>query len=145
MKCFVYAARGFAYAVRTQRNMRFHLCAAFYVVLAGLVTDLSASEWAAVLLCIGLVLALELVNTAIEYTCDSITKEYAEPVKRAKDCAAGAVLCAAAVAAVVGCIVFFGQGRPCAAWKFFTEHPLLAAALALSLPVWIRMIWGRRK
>ena len=145
MKCFVYAARGFAYAVRTQRNMRFHLCAAFYVVLAGFVTDLSVSEWAAVLLCIGLVLALELVNTAIEKTCDSITSQYAEPIKHAKDCAAGAVLCAAAVAAAVGCIVFFGQGRPHAAWEFFTGHPLCAAALLLSLPVWIRMIWGRRK
>ena len=145
MKCFVYAARGFAYAVRTQRNMRIHLGAAFYVVLAGFVTDLSVSEWAAVLLCIGLVLALELVNTAIEYTCDSITKEYAEPIKHAKDCAAGAVLCAAVAAAAVGCIIFFGNGRPYAAWEFFTEHPLCAAALVLSLPVWIRMIWGRRK
>ena len=145
MKCFVYAAWGFAYAVKTQRNMRVHLGVAFYVVLAGFVTDLSASEWAAVLLCIGLVLALELINTAIEKTCDSITKEYAEPIKRAKDCAAGAVLCASAVAAVVGCIVFFGQGRPYAAWEFFTGHPLYAAALILSLPVWIRMIRGRRK
>ena len=145
MKCFVYAARGFAYAVRTQRNMRVHLGAAFYVVLAGFVTGLSASEWAAVLLCTGLVLALELVNTAIEYTCDSITKEYAEPIKRAKDCAAGAVLCASIVAAVVGGIVFFGQGRPYAAWVFFTAHPFHAAALVLSLLVWIRMIRGRRK
>ena len=145
MKCFVYAARGFAYAVRTQRNMRVHLGAAFYVVLAGFVTDLSAAEWAAVLLCIGLVLALELVNTAIEKTCDSITKEYAEPIKRAKDCAAGAVLCASAVAAVVGCIVFFGQGRPYTAWEYFTGHPLCTAALVLSLPVWIRMIRGKAK
>ena len=145
MKCFVYAARGFAYAVRTQRNMRIHLGAAFYVMLAGFVTDLSACEWAAVLLCVGLVLALELVNTAIEHTCDSITKEYAEPIKCAKDCAAGAVLCASAIAAVVGCIIFFWHGRPYAAWKFFTEHPLCTVALMLSVPVWIRMIRGRRK
>lgn len=145
MRCFVYAARGFVYAVKTQRNMRVHLGAAFYVVLAGFVTDLSAPEWAAVLLCIGLVLALELVNTAIEHTCDSITKEYAEPIKRAKDCAAGAVLCAAVIAAAVGCIVFFGRGRPYVAWDFFTGHPLCTAALSLSLPVWIRMIGGKRK
>ena len=145
MKCFIYAARGFAYAVRTQRNMRFHLGAAFYVVLAGFVTGLSASEWAAVLLCIGLVLALEMVNTAVEYTCDSITRKYAEPIKHAKDCAAGAVLCASSVAAVVGCIVFFGQGRPYMAWEYFTGHPLFTAALVLSLPVWIRMIRGRTK
>ena len=145
MKCFVYAARGFAYAVRTQRNMRVHLGAAFYVVLAGFVTGLSAAEWAAVLLCIGLVVALELVNTAIEYTCDSITKEYAQPVKHAKDCAAGAVLCASAIVAAVGCIIFFGQGRPYMAWEYFTGHPLFTAALALSVLVWIRMIRGRRK
>ncbi len=72
MRCFFFALRGFAYAVRTQRNMRVHLCFAFYVILAGLVTGISQSEWLAVLLCIGFVTALECANTAVETMCDSL-------------------------------------------------------------------------
>lgn len=51
-------------------------------------------------------IALELVNTAIESVVDLVTTERKPLAKTAKDTAAGAVLVAAIMAAIVGLIIF---------------------------------------
>ncbi len=59
--------------------------------------------WAALIaVAIALVLALELVNTALEHALDGLHPEQAEFVGIAKDCAAGAVL----VASVLSVLLF---------------------------------------
>jgi undecaprenol kinase len=59
--------------------------------------------WAAlVTLSIGLVLALEAVNSALEYLIDHLHPEIAEEIGCAKDAAAGAVLIASIIAVGVG-------------------------------------------
>ena len=113
--------------------MRIHLCFAFYVIIAGFVTHISASEWAAVLICIGLVMAIECLNTALESLCDTVHPEKSEGIRIAKDAAAGAVLCAAMVSAVVGGIVFFNEQKMTAALDFFKEYTLLSILIILSL------------
>ena len=58
--------------------------------------------WAGlVAIMIGLVLAAELLNTALERTLDGLHAEQAEFVRIAKDCAAAAVLLLSATALVV--------------------------------------------
>jgi undecaprenol kinase len=52
----------------------------------------AAVWWALVALCAALVLAAELINTALERVLDGLHPERAEFVREAKDCAAGAVL-----------------------------------------------------
>ena len=145
MKAFLYAIRGLGWAVRHERNMRIHLCFAFYVILAGLVTGLSVPEWAAALLCIALVIALELVNTAVERCCDAVTKDYSVDIKLAKDCAAGAVFAAAVLSAITGCLLFFTNGRPAAAWAFAKTYPVWAGLIVLTLPVWLFVIFSKRR
>ena len=54
----------------------------------------------------GLVMALELVNTSIEAVVDLVTEERKPLAKIAKDTAAGAVLIAAIMAAIIGCVIF---------------------------------------
>ena len=54
----------------------------------------------------GLILSLELVNTALEAVVDLVTKEKKPLAKIAKDTAAGAVLVSAIAAAIIGCIIF---------------------------------------
>ena len=54
----------------------------------------------------GLVMALEMVNTAVEAVVDLVTKERMPLAKLAKDAAAGAVLIAAIMAAIAGMIIF---------------------------------------
>ncbi len=135
---FRWAIRGVIRTVTRERNMRIHLCFTFYVLLAGFVTGISRAEWAAVLLCIGIVTAAELFNTAIEQLADRVTKEKDPLIARCKDAAAGGVLCCAVIAAIVGCIVFFGGGHPRAAWDFACRYPWLAAAFVLLLiPAWL--------
>lgn len=133
MKSFVWAFRGIAQAVRTQRNMRVHLCFAFYVILAGIVTGISSSEWLAVLICVGTVTALECLNTALEALCDTVRPERDPGIGRAKDASAGAVLCAAIASAAVGGYIFFNAERIRAALVYFTDHPLQAAVIVLTL------------
>ncbi|MFR5904918.1 MAG: diacylglycerol kinase, partial [[Ruminococcus] torques] len=63
-------------------------------------------EWCICLLLFGLILSLELVNTALEAVVDLVTKEKKPLAKIAKDTAAGAVLVSAIAAAIIGCIIF---------------------------------------
>ena len=55
----------------------------------------------------GLIMGMELMNTAIESVVDLVTDEWEPLAKRAKDCAAGAVLIASIWAAVAGGTIFF--------------------------------------
>ena len=58
------------------------------------------------MLCIGLVIAAELVNSAIERVVDLASPEQHPLAGQAKDLAAGAVLVCAMAAVIVGILVF---------------------------------------
>ena len=135
---------GIILAARQERHVRIHMCFSFYVILAGIVTRISAGQWCAVLLCIALVMSLELINTAMERLCNRVTHEHDELIRQAKDCAAGAVLISAVISAIVGASVFFTGGRPEAALSFAAENRLAAGAIVLTLPLWIYYIFKRR-
>ena len=124
--------------------MRIHMAFAFYVVLAGIICPIELWQWCALLGCIGLVMALECVNTAIENLCDEVSREYSKNIEIAKDAAAGAVLCAAFISAMMGVIVFFNSACTGAAIAFAKEYPLGAAAIVLTVPLWIKFIMMRR-
>jgi len=100
-----YAIEGLVALVRTQANARIHLAASIVVVAAGLTLQLAAWEWVSLVLAITIVWMAEALNTAIEFACDVVTREFHPSIKAAKDIAAGAVLAAASGAAVVGLIV----------------------------------------
>ena len=105
-KTFGYAFEGILTGIRKERSMRIHTAAMILVVFFGTVLGLSATEWCICLVLFGLVMALELVNTAVEAVVDLVTEERKPLAKIAKDTAAGAVLIAAIMAAVSGCIIF---------------------------------------
>ncbi len=86
--------------------MRFHLVAAVLSVILGIILRLDILRWSVLFIAIGLVLVAELVNTAIENLVGMITGEYSEKAKTVKDIAAGAVFVAAAVAVILGVLVF---------------------------------------
>ncbi|MHC8517088.1 diacylglycerol kinase family protein [Sporosarcina sp. ITBMC105] len=106
LKSFYYAINGVLHGFRFERNMQFHLLAAIIVCLAGALTGLSTTEWMIIILLIGGMMALELMNTAIERTVDLVTKDIHPLAKQAKDVAAGAVLLFAIASAVIGLIIF---------------------------------------
>jgi len=103
---FQFALEGFVHVAATQRSFRLQLAAAGLTIIAGVCWHITPGEWASVLLATALVLALEMINTAIEAIIDMVTRDYHPLAKIAKDVSAGAVLVAAGFAAAVGIIVF---------------------------------------
>lgn len=90
---FKYAWAGVSYAFQTQRNFRIHVVVGALAISLGVFLHLRAVEMAVIGLTIGAVLAMELLNTAIESVVDLTVKQnYHELAKIAKDCAAAAVL-----------------------------------------------------
>lgn len=106
IESFGYAIKGVFTALRTQANVRVHAAATLAVLGAAWHFDVTRAELALLMLAIGLVWCCELVNTALEFLGDAITREQNPLIGHAKDVAAGAVLVAAAVAVVVGVLVF---------------------------------------
>ena len=104
----MYAWNGVKLSLK-QRNMKFHIFASICVVAAGLFFKITFAEWVTVIILIALVMAAEVINTAIEDEANIMRDELGAPYSRmgkAKDLAAGAVLILATAAAVIGAIIF---------------------------------------
>ncbi|MBA2510359.1 MAG: diacylglycerol kinase [Rubrobacter sp.] len=104
-RSFEHAYRGVVSAVRTQRNMRFHVLAAVGVLVLSLLVGVSELELAVLVLTILMVFVTEMLNTAMEFVVDLVTTEYHPLAKLAKDVSAGAVLVSSVGAVLVGYLV----------------------------------------
>lgn len=102
---FACAARGVLESAKG-RNFRIQTAVGALAIALGAIFRIQAGEWLAVIICIGIVLAGECFNTAIESTVDLTTSEYRPLAKMGKDAAAGAVLIASIVSLAVGAIIF---------------------------------------
>jgi diacylglycerol kinase len=105
-RSFKYAFKGIVSAFSGESNCRVQLSVGIVVVLVSAVLGLSPLEWCMILACIGLVISLEMVNSAIEKACDRITRERDDYIRYVKDMAAGAVLWSSIISAVIGAIIF---------------------------------------
>ncbi len=103
---FGHAGRGLAWALASQANLRIHLLAAGAVLVAAVLFRFTALEFVGLVLCIALVIAAELFNTALEVLIDHAWPEQHPLIGRAKDVAAAAVLMSAAGTALVGILLF---------------------------------------
>ncbi len=106
IRSFRYAFRGVAVILRTQPNARLHLLATAVAVALGFWLDISAGEWLAIVLAIGMVWVAEGFNTALELLADRVAPDFHPLVGRAKDAAAAAVLLAAVTSVVIALIVY---------------------------------------
>jgi len=106
IRSFSYALHGIRYAYKTQANFRIHLVLLILVCIAGFFFAITRMEWLLIIICSMMVLSFELMNTAIEYLCDTITKDLHPRIKIIKDVSAAAVLVCAAVAVIVALIIF---------------------------------------
>ncbi len=89
-----------------------HAFIAAAVVVACAVLRLPPAAWAVVFLAIALVVAVELLNAAVESVVDLVSPEDHPLAKRAKDIAAAGVLVAVAGAVAVGlCVALWAAGR----------------------------------
>lgn len=106
-KAFANAARGFATAVKTERNMKIHIAAAVICFTAAALLHLDRIRWLFLITAVAAVFIAELVNTAVETVVDLVSPGEHPLARTAKDTAAGASLVAAVFAVAVGLLVFW--------------------------------------
>ena len=104
---FKNARKGFRIVLKSELNIRIHVTIAFLVLVAAYLLNFSAIEYCLVLFAIAIVIVSEMLNTAIEFTLDSIYhNRYSRMVGMAKDISAGAVMFASFISVFVGLILF---------------------------------------
>lgn len=107
IKSLGYALQGILWTVANERNFRIHLTFVILVIGVSVILSVSKVEAAILSIAITLVLAAELMNTALEKAVDlSIGNKFLPDAKIAKDAAAGAVLVTAINSIIVGLIIF---------------------------------------
>lgn len=109
---FMYASRGIVNLLRTEQNARIHLIFALTVATLAYVLSISRLESTILFFAVVLVIAMEVINTAIEKLLDIVKPESCKSVEFIKDAMAGAVLIAAIIALVVSFVIF---------WPYFNK------------------------
>jgi diacylglycerol kinase (ATP) len=106
IKSFGFAFKGLKLALN-ERNFLLHIISAMLVIIAGLFFRISATEWCVLLLCIGVVMTAELINTAIEKLVDMVSPGFNVTAGQVKDLSAAAVLLFSLISAIIGLLVFY--------------------------------------
>lgn len=96
-----FALSGLLAALGSERSLRTQAVAAIVVLVLLLWIRPAPLWWALLALTVGFVLAMELLNTAIEHLADRLHPEPHPTIKIVKDCAAAAVLVASLAALAV--------------------------------------------
>ena len=150
LKSFGYAFCGIAQTIRTQRNMRIHTVVMLYMFGILLCHDfftVTRTQMALLLLSCAMVMAGELVNTAVESVVDLVEQRKNLYCKIAKDAAAGAVLVSALFAVGVGVAVLWQPEAFRAMYVYYRTHPAVFAIFAASLiaAFWFIFGFGKRE
>ncbi|MEM6516034.1 MAG: diacylglycerol kinase family protein [Bacteroidota bacterium] len=106
LKSVRYAFKGALYLIKTEAAVKVQVACAVLITIAGFYFEISNTEWLIQVVCIGMVIGLEGVNTAIEYLSDFIHPDLHTSIGRIKDISAGAVFIAAVCAFVVALIIY---------------------------------------
>ncbi|HMB23146.1 MAG: diacylglycerol kinase family protein [Chloroflexota bacterium] len=105
IRSFGHAFRGWRHVLRTQQNAWIHSIVAALVLIVGVWLNLSARDWAVIVLTIAMVFTAEFINTAIEAVVDLASPVHHPLAKVGKDVGAGAVLISALAAVLVGLLI----------------------------------------
>ncbi len=106
LRSFRYAFNGLKRLFVNEHNAWIHFIAALLVIISGIAFRISATDWIAVIIAIGIVFSSEAINTSIEKLSDFVSPEKQSSIKDVKDIAAAGVLISAITALLIGLIVF---------------------------------------
>ena len=106
LRSFRFAFQGVVQFFSKQRNAKIQTVMGIIAISLGFIVSITPYQWLLVLFCIGLVISLEMINSAIEIFCDMVTTDFHPRIKIIKDVAAGAVLVAAIASLIIGLIIF---------------------------------------
>ena len=97
---------GFRSYAKEGKSIIIYLFCAVFEIAMGFIYNINGLEWILIICILGFILSVELINTAIEATCDAITKEYNPLIKVAKDCGSAATFIIFVVAVILNIIIF---------------------------------------
>lgn len=108
---FGYAFRGIYTSLKEEVSLVVHfVIAAIVLILAGLLNsyfgDTAIIDWAILVIVVGVIIGMELINTAIENLVDMVSFKYNYNAKKIKDVAAAATLVMTLMAIIVGLLIF---------------------------------------
>lgn len=105
-RSFRFAFKGLGWLLMHENNFKIHILVSIIVCSVGFWLQISTAEWHVVLLLIGMMLATEAFNSAIEQLCDALSPAYNPLIGRVKDLAAAGVLVVAITAVSIGSWIF---------------------------------------
>lgn len=101
-----YSLQGFAYAYKNEQSMLLHLIVTIFAVILGIICHIKTMEWVIIAIVLGVILAVEFINTAIEAAVDLTTLEINPLAKIAKDCGSAASFVLSVMGIVIGLYIF---------------------------------------
>jgi len=106
MKTFKHAFKGIFLVLKQERNFQIHIIASILAITVGYFLQIDRYDWLIMIITISVVLAAEMINSAVEYLCDFVSPDFNEKIKVVKDISAGAVLITAICALIIGLVIF---------------------------------------
>jgi diacylglycerol kinase len=106
LRRFADAFHGIAVGVRSQESLHVHLVVTFIAMVIAAFLRFEAWRWCLLLVCISMVIALELMNSAIERLVKTLHPAHDQGLAETLHLAASSVLVGAMGSVVIGLIVF---------------------------------------
>lgn len=101
-----YAIKGAWLLLRHEASIQVQCCIAIIVTITGFYFDITKTEWLFQLTAIGMVMAAEGLNSALEAMADFVHPDFHSKIGHIKDVAAGGVFFAALVASIIGAFIY---------------------------------------
>lgn len=101
-----YSVDGLVNAYQNEQSLWLHAMCTIIIVILGFALQISFIQWAIIVIALVIVLAVELLNTAIEATVDLVTKEIHPLAKIAKDCGSAAAFVSSIMVFIICCFIF---------------------------------------
>lgn len=143
-RSFGYAFQGIFRTILEERNFRIHLVAVCLVTWFSVLYEVTTGQAMVLVILFGIVLSLELINTAVEHAVDLATTEQHPLAKKAKDASAGGVLIGAIVSVIVAVLMF----RDPVHWSFVFKKmttPLGIVSLVIFVILALFFVRGKNR
>ena len=101
-----FAFKGLFLLIRTEASIKIQFFIALLMTAVGFYLEISITEWCIQCLAIGMVMAVEGMNTGIEKLADFVQPNYDKKIGLIKDVSAGAVMAVSLMAGIVGLLIY---------------------------------------
>lgn len=106
IKKFFYAFRGIFITIKEEKSMLFHFIGMIAVIILSAGLKINFTSWALIFICIGLIICVEFINTAIENLVDMVSFKFNFNARKVKDIAAAATLIVTISSVIVSLLVY---------------------------------------